>query len=71
MWASLGAQRVKCLSAMQKTGIRSLGKEEPLEKEMTTHSSTLAWKIPWMEKPGRLHGVSKSWTSLSNFAFDL
>jgi len=47
------------------------GSEEPLEKEMATHSSTLAWKIPWMEKPGRLRGVAKSRTRLSNFTFDL
>ena len=38
---------VKCLSAMQETRVRSLGQEDPLEKEMATHSSTLAWKIPW------------------------
>ena len=44
--ASLVAQRVKRLPAMQKTWVRSLGQEDPLEKEMTTHSSTLAWKIP-------------------------
>ena len=44
--ASLVAQRVKCLPAMQETWVRSLGQEDPLEKEMATHSSTLAWKIP-------------------------
>ena len=43
---------VKCLPAMQKTQVRPLGEEDPLEKEMATHSSTLAWKIPWMEEPG-------------------
>ena len=48
------AQAVKRLSAMQETRVRSLGREDPLEKEMAAHSSTLAWKIPWMEKPGRL-----------------
>ena len=48
------AQAVKRLSAMQETWVRSLGWEDPLEKEMAAHSSTLAWKIPWMEKPGRL-----------------
>ena len=48
------AQRVKRLPAMQETWVRSLGQEDPLEKEMATHSSTLAWKIPWIEKPGRL-----------------
>ena len=45
------AQRVKRLPAMQKTLVRSLGWEDPLGKEMATHSGTLAWKIPWMEKP--------------------
>ena len=51
---SLVAQRVKHLPAMQETWVRFLCQEDPLEKEMTTHSSTLAWKIPWMEKPGKL-----------------
>ena len=51
--ASLVAQRVKRLPAMQETWVRSLGQEDPLEKEMATHSSILAWKIPWTEKPGR------------------
>ena len=45
---------VKCLSAMQETWVRSLGREDPLEKEMATQSSTLAWRIPGMEEPGRL-----------------
>ena len=45
------AQMVKCLPTMWETWVRSLGWEDPLEKEMATHSSTLAWKIPWMEKP--------------------
>ena len=48
------AQAVKCLPAMQETWVQSLGWEEPLEKEIATHSSTLAWKIAWTEKPGRL-----------------
>ena len=48
------AQRVKRLPAMQETRVQFLGQEDPLEKEMATHSSTLAWKIPWMEEPGRL-----------------
>ena len=47
----LVAQRVKHLPAMRETLVGSLGWEDPLEKEMTTHSGTLAWKIPWMEKP--------------------
>ena len=52
--ASLVAQRVKRLPATQETGVQSLGREDPLEKEMATHSNTLAWKIPWTEEPGRL-----------------
>ena len=55
--ASLVAQRVKRLPAMQETQVRSLGQEDILEKEMATNSSTLAWKIPWMEKPGRLQSM--------------
>ena len=51
MWASLVAQTVKHLPAMQETWVRSLGQEDPVEKEMATHSSPLAWKIPWMEEP--------------------
>ena len=47
--ASLVAQMLKCLPAVWETQVRSLGGENPLEKEMATHSSTLAWKIPWME----------------------
>ena len=56
-WASLVAQRVKSLPAMQETWVQSLGQEDPLEKEMATHSTTLAWKIPWTEKPGRLQSM--------------
>ena len=48
-WNSLVAQMVKCLPAMQETWVRSLGWKDPLEKEMATHSSTLAWKIPWID----------------------
>ena len=55
--ASLMAQSIKCLPAMQETQVRSLGGEDPLEKEMATHSSTLAWKIPWREEPGRLQSM--------------
>ena len=51
MWASLVAQRVKHLPALQETQVRSLGREDPVEKEMATHSSPLAWKIPWMGEP--------------------
>ena len=53
-WASLVAQRVKRLPAVQETQVQFLGQEDPLEKELATHSSTLAWKIPWMEESGRL-----------------
>ena len=56
-WASLVAQKVKRVPAMQETWVRSLGQEDPLEKEMATHSSTLAWKIPWTEEPGRLQSM--------------
>ena len=52
--ASLVAQMVNCLPAMRETWFQSLVQEDPLEKEMATHSSTLAWKISWMEEPGRL-----------------
>ena len=52
--ASLVAQRVKGLPAMQETWVRSLGREDLLEKEMATHSIILAWEIPWTEEPGRL-----------------
>ena len=51
------AQRVKHLPALRETQVRTLGWEDPLEKEMPTHSSTLAWKIPWMEEPGRLQST--------------
>ena len=55
---------------MQETRVQSLGRENPLEKEVATHSSTIAWKIPWTEEPSRLlvaHGVAKSRTRLSDF----
>ena len=55
--ASLVAQMVKRLPAMQETQVRSLGWEDPLEKEMATHSSILAWKIPWSEEPDRLKSM--------------
>ena len=55
--ASMVAQRVNHLSAMWETGVQSLGREDPLEKEVATHSSTLAWKVPWMEEPGRLQSM--------------
>ena len=53
-WTSLVAQTVKRLSTMQETRVRSLGWEDPLEKEMAIHSRTIAWKIPWTGEPGRL-----------------
>ena len=57
MWASLVAQLVKNLRAVQETQVRSLGWEDPLEKEMATHSSILAWKISWTQEPGRLQST--------------
>ena len=59
------AQRLERLPAMQETWVRSLGWEDPLEKEMATHSSILAWRIPWMEEPGgaTVHGVAESDTT--------
>ena len=54
---SLVAQTVKLLSTMRETWVRSLGGEDPLEKEMAIHSSTIAWKIPWTEEPGRLQSM--------------
>ena len=54
---TLVAQMVKHLLGMQETQIRFLGLEDPLEKEMAPHSSTLAWKIPWTEEPGRLQSM--------------
>ena len=55
--ASLVVQTVKCLPAMRETRVQSLGQEDPMEKETATHSSTLAWKIPWMEEPGGLQSM--------------
>ena len=62
------AQRLKRLPGMQETWVRSLGREDPLEKEMATHSSTLAWRIPWTEEPGGLQStgsqrVGHDWTT--------
>ena len=62
------AQTVKGLPTMRETWVQSLGGEVPLEKEMATHSSLLAWKIPWTEEP-TVHGAAKSRTQLSNFTF--
>ena len=51
------AQTVKRLSTMRETRVRSLGLEDPLEKEMAIHSSNIAWKMPWTEEPGRLQSM--------------
>ena len=60
---SLVAQMVKNLPVMQETQVQSMSLENPLEKGMATHSSILAWEIPWTEKPGRLQSMgSQSWT---------
>ena len=59
LWASLVAERVKPLPAMQKTRVRSLGQEDPLEKEMAIHSSILAWEIPWTEDPVQSIGLQR------------
>ena len=68
--ASLVVQTVKNLPAMQETWVQSLGWEDPLEKEMATHSSILAWKIPWTEVPGGLQSIGlQSQTQLSKFHF--
>ena len=74
LWASLVAQTVKYLPAMWETWVRSLGREFPLEKEMETHSSTLTWKIPWTEEPGRLQSmgsqrVGHDWATWLHFSF--
>ena len=63
--ASLVAQTVKNLSVMQETLVRSLGWEDPLEKEMGTHFRILAWEFPWTEAPAG-HEVTKSWIQLSD-----
>ena len=62
VWASLVPQAVKHLPAMQETWVWSLGREDPLEKEMATHSSILAWRIPWTEEPGGLHSMGSQRT---------
>ena len=65
--ASWEAQTVKNLTATQGTWVRSLGREDPLEKEMATHSRILAWRIPWTKEPGGLRSTdSQSWIGQSN-----
>ena len=67
MWASLVAQMVKNPLATQETWLQSLCREDPLEKEMATHSSILAWNIPWTEEPGGLQPIGlQSRTRLLN-----
>ena len=56
-WTSLVAQTLKHLSTIRETRVRALGWEDSLEKEMATHPSTIAWKIPWTEEPGRLQSM--------------
>ena len=75
-WSSLVVQMVKHLPAMQETWVPSLGWKDPLEKEMATHSSTLAWKIPWREEPSRLQSmgsqrVRHDWVTSLHFIVDL
>ena len=60
---------VKSLPAMQETWVQSLAREDPLEKEMATHSSTVAWKIPWIEKPGGLQSMRSQRVVLYDFTF--
>ena len=60
------AQSVKSLPAMWESWVQSLDWEDPLEKEIATHSSIPAWRIPWTEEPGGLHGVTKSQIGLSD-----
>ena len=67
--ASLVAQRVKHLPAMQETHVRSLGWEDPLEKEMATLSTVLAWRIPWTEELGGLQSTGSERVGLSDFHF--
>ena len=70
--ASLVAEMIKNLPAMQETWVRSLSQKDPTEKELATHSSILAWRILWTEKSGELatvHGITKSWTRLSDSHF--
>ena len=69
------AQKVKNLPAMQETRVQCLGQEDPLEKGMATHSSILAWRIPWTEELGRLqstgsHRVGQVWVT-NNFTFHI
>ena len=76
LWQSLMAQRLKHLPPVWETWVRSLGQEDPLEKEMVTHSSILAWRIPWTEEPGRLQSmgsqrVRHDWATSLHFTSSL
>ena len=77
VWTSLVAQRLKSRPAMRETWVQSLGQEDPLEKEMATYTSILAWRIPWMEEPGGLQStgsqrVGHDWaTSLLSFLYKI
>ena len=72
MRASLVPQTIKRLPTMWETWVQSLDQEDLLEKEMATHSSILAWKIPWTEEPGRLQSMGlQSRTRLSDFTHSL
>ena len=68
-WTSLFAQMVKNLPAMGETQVQPLGREDLLEKGLATHSSILAWRIPWTEETVDPHGVTMSWTRLTDFHF--
>ena len=57
LWLRRSSLVIKCLPVLRETRVQSLGWKDPLEKEMATHSSTLAWKIPWTEEPGRLQSM--------------
>ena len=74
-WVSLVAQTVKNLPAMQETWVQSLGQEDPLEKGMATHSSILAWRIPWTEEPGGLYFMGTQRTghdrAINSFTFHI
>ena len=67
------AQRARSLPAVRETWVRTLGREDPLEKEMATHSSILTWRIPWTEEPGGLQSMGSQrlsdFTSFFNFSF--
>ena len=67
--ASLVAQQLNCLLGLRETRVWSLGREDPLKKELATHSSTLAWRIPWMEEPGRLQSMGSQRDTIEQLHF--